>query len=125
MTDYVSPKDLVQEAVQLAGKKAGLSVRDMLIRGILAGAFLGYATSLVFMVSSQGLPPIVGAILFPVQAVIRALPAVVLWAETEIGAGCVGSSDRQKRAVGTPLISLGPDSLCPAQEKRTMHEPEV
>jgi formate transporter len=50
MTDYVSPKDLVQEAVQLAGKKAGLSVRDMLIRGILAGAFLGYATSLVFMV---------------------------------------------------------------------------
>ena len=73
MTDYVSPKDLVQEAVQLAGKKAGLSVRDMLIRGILAGAFLGYATSLVFMVSSQGLPPIVGAILFPVGFVILVL----------------------------------------------------
>jgi hypothetical protein len=33
----------------------------------------------------------------------------------------VGSLDGQKRAVGTPLISLGPDSLCPAQEKRTMH----
>jgi formate/nitrite transporter FocA (FNT family) len=73
MTDYVSPKDLVQEAVQLAGKKADLSVRDMLIRGILAGAFLGYATSLVFMVSSQGLPPIVGAILFPVGFVILVL----------------------------------------------------
>jgi formate transporter len=73
MADYVTPKDLVQEAVQLAGKKSELSIRDMLVRGILAGAFLGYATSLVFMVSSQGLPPIVGAILFPVGFVILVL----------------------------------------------------
>jgi formate/nitrite transporter len=73
MMDYVSPKDLVQEAVRLAKKKSELSVRDMLIRGILAGAFLGYATSLVFMVNSQGLPPIVGAILFPVGFVILVL----------------------------------------------------
>jgi hypothetical protein len=35
----------------------------MLIRGALSGAFLGFATSLVFTVNSQGLPPIVGAIL--------------------------------------------------------------
>jgi formate transporter len=73
MTDYVTPKELVQEAVQLAKKKSELPVRDMLIRGILAGAFLGYATSLVFMVNSQGLPPIVGAILFPVGFVILVL----------------------------------------------------
>jgi formate/nitrite transporter len=73
MTDYVSPKELLQEAVQLAKRKSDLPARDMLIRGILAGAFLGYATSLVFMVSSQGLPPIVGAILFPVGFVILVL----------------------------------------------------
>jgi formate transporter len=73
MTDYVNPKELIREAVELAGKKAGLSIKDMLIRGILAGAFLGYATSLVFMVSSQGLPPIVGAMLFPVGFVILVL----------------------------------------------------
>jgi len=73
MTDYVAPKELLQEAVQLAKKKSDLPVRDMLIRGALAGAFLGYATSLVFVVSSQGLPPIVGAILFPVGFVILAL----------------------------------------------------
>jgi formate/nitrite transporter len=73
MMDYVSPQDLLEEAVQLAKKKSELSVRDMLIRGILAGAFLGYATSLVFMVNSQGLPPIVGAILFPVGFVILVL----------------------------------------------------
>jgi formate transporter len=73
MTDYVAPKELMQEAVQLAKRKSDLPVRDMLIRGILAGAFLGYATSLVFVVLSQGLPPIVGAILFPVGFVILVL----------------------------------------------------
>jgi len=73
MTDYVGPKDLVQEAVQLAKRKSELPARDMLIRGILAGAFLGYATSLVFVVTSQGLPPIVGAILFPVGFVMLVL----------------------------------------------------
>jgi hypothetical protein len=43
--------------------------------------------------------------------------------------GKQGSSDRQKRAVGTPLSSLGPalvaNSLCRWQEKRTMRESEV
>src|SRR5258708_1918345 len=73
MTDYVAPKELMQEAVQLARRKSDLPVRDMLIRGILAGAFLGYATSLVFVVLSQGVPPIVGAILFPVGFVILVL----------------------------------------------------
>src|SRR5260370_12317942 len=73
MTDYVGPNELMQEAVQLAKRKSDLPVRDMLIRGILAGALLGYATSLVFVVLSQGLPPIVGAILFPVRFVILVL----------------------------------------------------
>ena len=73
MADYVSPKELLQEAVQLAKRKCDLSVRDMLIRGALSGAFLGYATSLAILVTSQGLPPIVGAILFPTGFVILAL----------------------------------------------------
>ena len=73
MTDHVSPTELLQEAVQLAKKKSELSVADMLIRGALSGALLGYATSLAFLVTSQGLPPIVGAILFPVGFVILVL----------------------------------------------------
>lgn len=73
MTDYVNPKELLQEAVQLAKRKSDLPARDMLIRGALSGAFLGYATSLAVVVTSQGLPPIVGAILFPVGFVILAL----------------------------------------------------
>ena len=73
MTDYVNPKELLQEAVQLAKRKSDLPARDMIIRGILAGAFLGYATSLAIVVTSQSLPPIVGAILFPVGFVMLAL----------------------------------------------------
>lgn len=71
--DYVTPADLVAESLRLAKRKAGLSVKDMLIRGMLAGAFLGYATSLVFVILTQGLPPIVGAILFPVGFVMLVL----------------------------------------------------
>lgn len=71
--DYVNPKELVQDALMVAEKKACLNVADMLLRGSLAGVFLGFATSLAVVVTSQGLPPIIGAILFPVGFVMLAL----------------------------------------------------
>src|SRR5881296_500144 len=71
--DYVNPMELVQEALRVAKKKAALSAQDLLLRGFLAGAFLAYATSLVIVVLSQGLPAIVGAILFPVGFVMLVL----------------------------------------------------
>ncbi len=64
--DYVGPTELMADALELAKRKAALSVRDLLLRGALAGVLLGYATSLVMVVLAQGLPPIVGAALFPV-----------------------------------------------------------
>lgn len=71
--DYVAPNDMILETLKVAKRKAGLSVRDMLVRGALAGAFLGFATSLAFMVQAQGLPPIVGALLFPAGFVMLVL----------------------------------------------------
>src|SRR5206468_8133336 len=71
--DYVVPSEVVSDALNAATKKASLSARDMLIRGALAGVFLGYATSLVFVALSQGLPALVGAIIFPVGFVILVL----------------------------------------------------
>lgn len=71
--DYVSPPELMADALELAKRKAALSVRDLLLRGALAGVLLGYATSLVMVVLSQGLPPIVGAALFPVGFVMLVL----------------------------------------------------
>jgi len=71
--DCVKPNEIIAEALKVAAKKVDLSVRDLLLRGILAGALLGYATSLAFIVVSQGLPPIVGAILFPAGFVMLVL----------------------------------------------------
>jgi hypothetical protein len=71
--DYVQPSDLLNEAVKAASRKVSLSVRDLLIRSFLVGGLLAYATSLVFIVLSQNIVPIVGAILFPVGFVILVL----------------------------------------------------
>ena len=71
--DYVKPSKLVAESVKVAHDKAGLSILSMLVRGMLAGAFLGFATSLAISVGTQGLPPIVGAILFPIGFVMLVL----------------------------------------------------
>ena len=69
----MQPMELMNDAVKTASKKAALSVRDLLIRSFLAGGLLAYATSLVFIVLSQNIAPIVGAILFPVGFVILVL----------------------------------------------------
>lgn len=71
--DYVTPKELMQDAVAAVERKAALGVSDMLIRGALSGVFLGFATSLAIVTTAQGLPPIVGAILFPVGFVMPVL----------------------------------------------------
>jgi formate transporter len=71
--DYVRPADLLADVVTAASVKVGLSIKDMLIRGFLAGAFLGFATALAFTVTGQGLPPIVGAAIFPAGFVMLAL----------------------------------------------------
>src|SRR6267378_5307427 len=98
---YVQPTDLMNEATKAASRKAALSVRDLLIRSFLAGGLLAYATSLVFIVLSQGIAPIVGAILFPVGFVILALLGLELatgnfallpvgWAAGEVPFSAVG-----------------------------------
>ncbi|HUA58308.1 MAG TPA: formate/nitrite transporter family protein [Verrucomicrobiae bacterium] len=71
--DYVTPVELIGEIVRAAKRKAGLNVSDMLLRGALSGVFLGFATSMVFVVQSQGIPPLVGAVLFPVGFVMLVL----------------------------------------------------
>jgi len=71
--DYVTPTEMISDAIDLARRKADLPVPDLLVRGALAGAFLACATSLAFMVVSQGLAPLVAAIIFPVGFVMLVL----------------------------------------------------
>lgn len=98
--DYVAPGSVVSDAINAAVKKSTLSIPDMLIRGALAGAFLGYATSLVFVALSQGLPALVGAIIFPVGFVMLVLLGFELatgnfallsaaWADQRISGGAL------------------------------------
>jgi formate/nitrite transporter len=98
--DYVAPAEIVSEAIRAAEKKASLSRSDLLIRGALAGVFLGYATSLAFEAGSQGLPPIVGALIFPVGFVMLVLLGLELatgnfallpaaWMEGRVGMGAM------------------------------------
>src|SRR5690242_13315720 len=73
LMDFVTPKELIQDAISVAERKAELSIGAMLLRGALSGVFLGFATSLALGATAQGLPPIVGAILFPVGFVMLVL----------------------------------------------------
>jgi formate/nitrite transporter FocA (FNT family) len=52
--------------VDAGTSKTKLSAGQLLLRGFLSGALLGFATSLAFTVNAQGLPAIAGALIFPV-----------------------------------------------------------
>src|SRR4051794_15891609 len=73
MNDSVNAADAIAAARQIATQKARLSLRQMLLRGVLAGAFLGYATSLVMVILAQSVPPVVGALCFPAGFVMLVL----------------------------------------------------
>ena len=63
--DYVLPSAVAETFVATGATKAQLKVRDLLLRGTLSGALLGFATTVAFSATAQGLPPIFGAVLFP------------------------------------------------------------
>ena len=70
---YVKPDTVVETMVQAGANKAKLGAKDLLIRGILSGALLGFATTLAFTATSQTNVGIVGALIFPVGFVMIVL----------------------------------------------------
>jgi formate/nitrite transporter len=71
--DYVKPFEVVKAMLAAGDAKMKLSVKDLLIRGILSGALLGFATSLAFTATAQTGVPLVGALVFPVGFVMIVL----------------------------------------------------
>ncbi len=71
--DYVKPVDVLDNMLKAAATKAALSTKDLLIRGFLSGALLGFATSLAQTAAIQTNTPLVGAIVFPVGFVLIVL----------------------------------------------------
>jgi formate/nitrite transporter len=64
--DYVGPSQVAGMFISNGAAKSRLPVSQLLLRGFFSGALLGFATTVAFTSNAQGLPPIVGAILFPV-----------------------------------------------------------
>src|SRR5574337_1715242 len=70
---YVKPDAVLENMVQAGTSKAKLPVRDLLIRGFLSGALLGFATTLALTATLQTRAGIVGALIFPVGFVMIVL----------------------------------------------------
>jgi formate/nitrite transporter len=68
--DYAKPTEVVANMIEAGHTKLGLSPRDLLVRGILAGAILATATTLAFGAAVSTGQPLVGAIVFPVGLVM-------------------------------------------------------
>ena len=68
--DFVKPTDMAATMSDSGVMRAELSIRDMLVRGMMAGALLGIATSLAITGAVQTGVPFVGAIVFPVGFVM-------------------------------------------------------
>src|ERR1700733_6616368 len=69
----VKPAYIVANMVEAGAAKARLGPLDLLIRGFLSGALLGFATSLALGATVQTGQPIVGALIFPVGFVMIVL----------------------------------------------------
>ena len=71
--DYVKPATVVATMVDTGTNKLALAPRDLVVRGALAGALLGTATSLAFGGAISTGQPLVGALIFPVSLVMIVL----------------------------------------------------
>jgi formate/nitrite transporter len=70
---YVKPDEIVNNMVAAGAGKGKLMPRDLLIRGFLSGALLGFATTLAFQTNIQFGGSIIGAVIFPVGFVMIVL----------------------------------------------------
>jgi formate/nitrite transporter len=70
---YVKPDAVLDQMVQAGTAKARLAVTDLLVRGFLSGALLGFATTLAFTATLQTHVGLVGALVFPVGFVMIVL----------------------------------------------------
>ena len=68
--DYVKPADVVKTMIDAGAAKGALTAKNLLIRGFLSGALLGFATSFAFTATGQTGVPLVGALVFPVGFVM-------------------------------------------------------
>src|SRR5258708_28436865 len=102
MSDSLAPSEIVAKLIDLGAAKARHPVPDLLIRGSLSGALLGFGASLALLVSAQTGMPFVGALVFPVGfAIIVVLGLQLLTSNF----GLVPLAVRSGRATARQLVS--------------------
>lgn len=70
VVDYVRPPQVVDTMLETGKAKGDLAAGQILLRGALGGAFLAYGTAMAFFGVSQGMIPILAALLFPTGFII-------------------------------------------------------
>lgn len=65
-----TPDKIISDLTRMGAYKSRLSVKNILIRGFLSGAFLGFATVLAFTTADQTGIGVLGALAFPVGFVM-------------------------------------------------------
>lgn len=70
---YVAPDAVLESMVNAAATKGRLPMKQLLLRGFLSGALLGFATTMAITASLQTGAGIVGALVFPAGFVIIVL----------------------------------------------------
>lgn len=68
--DNIKPAQIVTALIQMGAYKSTLAAKDILVRGFLSGAFLGFATVLAFITANQTGIGVLGALAFPVGFVM-------------------------------------------------------
>ncbi|MEH7224110.1 formate/nitrite transporter family protein [Bacillus sp. JJ1566] len=68
--DYIKPTKLVEDVAIAGVYKSNLKPSDILIKGILSGAFLGFATTFAYTATIETNLSIVGAFIFPAGFVL-------------------------------------------------------
>lgn len=68
--DYVIPSKVLESMIDAGAKKAKLSISQLLMRGFLGAALLGFGTTLAFLFELQTNIGMLGAIIFPVGFVM-------------------------------------------------------
>ncbi len=105
--DYVKPQEIVTDMLSTGAMKLDLQPRDLLIRGALAGAYLGVATSMAVTAAVETGSWLVGSLLFPFGLCL----AILL--KTEIITGsfallpCVAADGHKNGSVSRVLANWG------------------
>ena len=105
--DYVKPQDIVNDMLSTGATKLDLRPRDLLVRGALAGAYLGVATSMAVTAAVETGSWLVGSLLFPFGLCL----AILL--KTEIITGsfallpCVAADGNKNGCVSRVLANWG------------------